>query len=217
MRRSFDYTLTLANTQLPVSLSPSPHPSPAGRGGHAVRVTKDRSVRVVETAGSALPLPRRERAGVRVKTSCHQNRPHSPERLTPSSKSRALPPFEFENWAVIALGGVKTKVQVGDMGIDGRIFPVGSEPQGFGSDELGLQERWYPIQVKQKDKAGRPDIDQFENAMRRAKYAKGFFVSFAFSEDALREIQRFFVEEHAVIVPLTVQEILEEQIGMKLV
>lgn len=29
--------------------------------------------------------------------------------------------------------------------------------------------------------------------------------------------QRFFVEEHAVIVPLTVQEILEEQIGMKLV
>ena len=132
-------------------------------------------------------------------------------------KLRALPPFEFENWAVIALGGVKNKVQVGDMGIDGRIFPVGSEPKGFGSDELGLQERWYPIQVKQKDKAGRPDIDQFETAMRRAKCAKGFFVSFAFSDDALREIQRFFVEEHAIIVPLTVQEILEEQIGMKLV
>ena len=132
-------------------------------------------------------------------------------------KLRALPPFEFEKWAVIALGGVKNKVQVGDMGIDGRIFPVGSEPQGFGSDELGLQERWYPIQVKQKDKAGRPDIDQFETAMRRAKCAKGFFVSFAFSEDAIREIQRFFVEEHAIIVPLTVQEILEEQIGMKLV
>ena len=33
--------------------------------------------------------------------------------------------------------------------------------------------------------------------------------------DILREIQRFFVEEHAIIVPLTVQEILEEQIGMK--
>ena len=132
-------------------------------------------------------------------------------------KLRALPPFEFENWAVIALGGIKNKVQVGDMGIDGRIFPVGSEPKAFGSDELGLQERWYPIQVKQKDKAGRPDIDQFETAMRRAKCAKGFFVSFAFSDDALREIQRFFVEEHAIIVPLTVQEILEEQIGMKLV
>jgi hypothetical protein len=33
-------------------------------------------------------------------------------------KSRAIPPFEFENWAVIALGGVKNKVQVGDMGVD---------------------------------------------------------------------------------------------------
>lgn len=32
-----------------------------------------------------------------------------------------------------------------------------------------------------------------------------------------REIQRFFTEERAVIVPLTVQEILEEQIGRKLV
>ncbi len=30
------------------------------------------------------------------------------------------------------------------MGIDGRIFPVGSEPKGFGADELGLQEHWYP-------------------------------------------------------------------------
>ena len=117
---------------------------------------------------------------------------------------------------VIALGGVKNKVQVGDMGIDGRIFPVGSEPKGFGAQELGLQERWYPIQVKQKEKVGRPDIDQFETAMRRAKCTKGFFVSFAFLEDALREIQRFFVEEHAVIVPLTVREILEERMAMKL-
>ena len=31
-------------------------------------------------------------------------------------------PFEFENWAVIALGGIPNKVQVGDMGVDGRIF-----------------------------------------------------------------------------------------------
>ena len=52
--------------------------------------------------------------------------------------------------------------------------------------------------------------------MRRAKCAQGFFVSFAFSDDALREIQRCFVEEHAIIVPLTVPEILEEQIGSRL-
>ena len=39
-------------------------------------------------------------------------------------KLRKLPPFEFENWAVIALGGIPNKAQVGDMGIDGRIYPV---------------------------------------------------------------------------------------------
>jgi len=33
-------------------------------------------------------------------------------------KLRTIPPFEFENWAVIALGGIPNKVQVGDMGVD---------------------------------------------------------------------------------------------------
>ncbi len=32
-------------------------------------------------------------------------------------KLRELPPFEFENWAVIALGGRKNNAQVGDKGI----------------------------------------------------------------------------------------------------
>jgi hypothetical protein len=31
-------------------------------------------------------------------------------------KLRVIPPFEFENWAVIALGGIPNKVQVGNMG-----------------------------------------------------------------------------------------------------
>jgi hypothetical protein len=29
-------------------------------------------------------------------------------------KLRVIPPFEFENWAVIAPGGIPNKVQVGD-------------------------------------------------------------------------------------------------------
>ena len=33
--------------------------------------------------------------------------------------------------------------------------------------ELALEEKWYPIQVKQKDKVGRPDIDAFEAVMMR--------------------------------------------------
>ena len=58
--------------------------------------------------------------------------------------------------------------------------------------DLQFMDDWYPIQVKQKDKVGRPDIDQFEAAMMRADRQKGFFVSFDFSSDALREIQAFF-------------------------
>ena len=76
--------------------------------------------------------------------------------------------------------------------------------------------KWYPIQVKQKDKVGRPDIDQFETAMLRAKRKKGFFVAFDFSSDALTEVDAFFRRQHTVIVPLTVKEILDERIAQKL-
>jgi hypothetical protein len=77
-------------------------------------------------------------------------------------------------------------------------------------------DEWYPIQVKQTAKVGRPDIDAFETAMRRAKCDKGFFVSFDYSSDALREIGRFFREEHRIIVLLTVRDLLDEEIARKL-
>jgi len=44
-------------------------------------------------------------------------------------KLRKLPPFEFENWAVIAIGGTPNKAKVGDMGIDGKLFPVHTLPE----------------------------------------------------------------------------------------
>jgi len=136
-------------------------------------------------------------------------------------KLRKLPPFEFENWAVIALGGIPNKAQVGDMGIDGRIFPVSATPMKAGAKKgetvaMDFLDVWYPIQVKQKDKAGRPDIDSFEAVMTREDRQKGFFVSFDFSGDALTEIQHYFQKSGKVIIPLTVREILEEQIAMKL-
>jgi hypothetical protein len=53
--------------------------------------------------------------------------------------------------------------------------------------------------------------------MIRENRPKGFFVSFDFTHDALNEIGRFFRSEHRVIVPLTVKEILDEQIAHKLV
>ena len=48
--------------------------------------------------------------------------------------------------AVTALGGIPNNVQVGDLGMDGRIFPVSSSaaPRKQQHGELGLKERWYP-------------------------------------------------------------------------
>ena len=131
---------------------------------------------------------------------------------------RKLPPFEFENWAVIALGGIPNKTQVGDMGIDGRIYPVSSMPRQAGEavGELAFMDVWYPIQVKQKDKAGRPDIDSFEAVLAREKRTTGFFVSFDYTEDALEEISAFFKRSGIQIKALTVKDILEEQIARKL-
>jgi DNA modification methylase len=131
---------------------------------------------------------------------------------------RKIPPFEFENWAVIALGGIPNKAQVGDMGIDGRIYPVSAVPTKSVVKEpaFDFMDVWYPIQVKQRDKVGRPDIDAFEAVMSRADRTKGFFVSFAFSRDALSEIDAFFRKTGKVIIPLTVRDILNEQLAAKL-
>ncbi len=130
-------------------------------------------------------------------------------------KLRKLPPFEFENWAVIAIGGIPNKAQVGDMGIDGRIYPVSAMPTKK-PDELDFMDAWYPIQVKQKDKVGRPDIDSFEAVMMREDRTKGFFIAFDFSSDALTEIDAFFRRSHKVIIPLTVKSILEGDLAQKL-
>jgi DNA modification methylase len=129
-----------------------------------------------------------------------------------------LPPFEFENWAVIALGGIPNKTQVGDKGIDGRIYPVSSMPRQAGEavGELSFMDLWYPVQVKQKDKVGRPDIDSFEAALLREKRNVGFFVAFGYSSDAETEISAFFKRSGVMIRALTVQEILDEQLAKKL-
>jgi DNA modification methylase len=125
---------------------------------------------------------------------------------------RIMPPFEFENWAVLALEGTPNRVKTGDLGIDGRIYPAhlektrdkkGKQPALFDADQY-----WVPIQVKQKDKVGRPDIDLFETAMRRDKRVRGVFVAFGFGPGAIREIERAEREDGLQVVPLTVSDLL---------
>ncbi len=109
--------------------------------------------------------------------------------------------------------------QVGDHGIDGRIYPVNAaaDRQKAAEGHLAFMDDWYPIQVKQKDKTGRPDIQQFIGVMTTHQRKKGFFVSFDFTDEALAEIGDFFKKTGKVIVALTVREILDEQIARKLV
>ncbi len=77
-------------------------------------------------------------------------------------------------------------------------------------------DHWYPIQVKQKDKVGRPDVDSFEAVMTREDRTKGFLVAFDYTRDALREIDGFFRKSGKAIIALTVREILDEEIARKL-
>jgi len=130
--------------------------------------------------------------------------PKTPEEL------RRMPDFEFQNWAVVALGGIPNRVKVADYGIDGRLYPADTAKEHQG-DFTELLDTWYPIQVKQMDKAGRPDIDKFETAMRRDKRTKGYFVAFGFSDGAIREIKRANKSDGLDILPITVDEILSHE------
>jgi DNA modification methylase len=123
---------------------------------------------------------------------------------------RKLPPFEFENWAVVAIGGTPNAAQVGDMGIDGRLFPVTSIPKHASvAETFAFMDDWFPIQVKQKDKAGRPDIDSFEAVMVRENRTLGYFVAFAYSADAEREVRRFQASSGREIRLLRVEELID--------
>lgn len=123
---------------------------------------------------------------------------------------RKLPHFEFENWAVIAIGGTPNRSHVGDMGIDGRVYPVSVLPQLRAEAALlNFMDEWHPVQVKQKDKAGRPDIDSFEAVMIRENRQKGFFAAFDFTLDAEKEVARFRIKQGREIVLWRVKDLLE--------
>ena len=111
------------------------------------------------------------------------------------------------------------------MGIDGRLFPVSAVEHRRKAtvDELQLEERWYPFRRRRRlqrrsSEAGlqTPPPISFEAMVMREECQKGFFISFYYSSDAMSEISRFFKQPGKVIIPLTVQEILDEQIAHKL-
>jgi len=113
--------------------------------------------------------------------------PYKPEEL------KRLKPFEFQNWVVGIMGGTVSDKKSADMGIDGYSF----------------MER-DPIQVKQQESIGRPEIDKFETAMRRARKQKGYVVAFGFTKGAYDEVARVKRKNDLEIELLTVRELVEK-------
>ncbi len=131
---------------------------------------------------------------------------------------RIYPAFEFQNWVINALGGVPNKVKVRDKGIDGKLYPIEDikKEKKEGIDLFGDIDRYIPIQVKRTDQVGRPDIENFEVAMKRDKRERGIVIGFDFSRDALKEIRRIEREEGLFIEPKTVSQIVEDQLDKSL-
>jgi hypothetical protein len=98
------------------------------------------------------------------------------------------------------------KMQVGDRGIDGRIFPVGTKPS---DDQNMFAGDWFPIQVKQQRRVGLPDTDQFEAVMEREPapllHRLRLLKRFRAGMRRLPQAHRSYHQTHPV------QEILDEQ------
>ncbi len=117
---------------------------------------------------------------------------------TTDNDLRAFKPFEFQNWVIDELEARHSKTKVGDMGLDG-YYPKG--------------ELFHPeagIQVKQSDGVGRNVVDNFETALKRAKYNKGYIVAFSFSKGAYEEVARI-KKEGLEIKLIKVSELLNKK------
>jgi len=128
---------------------------------------------------------------------------------------RQYPAFEFQNWVVNALGGIPSRTKVRDGGIDGKLYPNEdiTKEKKEGMDLFGEIDRYIPIQVKRTDQVGRPDIENFEVAMKRDGRNRGIFVGFSFSRDAEKEIRRIEREERLEIETILVNSILEKEMN----
>jgi DNA modification methylase len=156
------------------------------------------------------------------------NLPRSAEQL------RLLPPFEFENWAVLQLGEVlrhkghtvfaqPNRSKVGDLGLDGKIYLIdrASLPRRQGESIFGEKQSYLPVQVKhtqsEKSKIGRPVIDSFAHALERDGRPAGFVIGWEFSKDALVEIERLRkADPQKIVIPVTVQRLIEESFDSEL-
>ena len=112
---------------------------------------------------------------------------------TTISELKALKPFEFQNWVINRMKAKQSKKLSSDFGIDGYY------------DKTIFTEK-AGIQVKQSENIGRNVIDNFETALPRGKFKKGFIVAFSFTKGAYEEIAR--IKENLDIRLIKVDDLL---------
>lgn len=117
---------------------------------------------------------------------------------------RRMHHYDFQNWAVTALGGI-TNGKGADKGIDGKVYLIDGEYPNL----FSRMNSFFPVQVKQRDKVGRPDVDSFETVLRREKKVEGFIVAFSFSKESYKEVSRASSEDNLNIHLVTVQNLIE--------
>jgi DNA modification methylase len=104
---------------------------------------------------------------------------------------RELGHFEFQHWIIQRVMGSQSPRKVADMGIDGFSFLENA-----------------PIQVKQSERVGRPEIDKFETAVARNGSERGFVVAFSFTKGAYEEVARANRDSALEIVLVKVEDVV---------
>lgn len=90
---------------------------------------------------------------------------------------QSLAPFEFQNWVINEMKARQSRKLTSDFGLDGYY------------DKTVFTDR-AGVQVKQSEHVGRNVVDNFETALKRAKYEKGYIVAFSFGKGAHEEAAR---------------------------
>lgn len=106
---------------------------------------------------------------------------------------RGYTPEEFQYWVINAIYGTPSRKLAADYGVDGYTY---------------FEQN--PVQVKQQEKVGRPEIDKFETAMRRLKKKKGEFYAFSFTKGSYGEVARVKREEGLEIKLITIDQLLKK-------
>jgi len=120
---------------------------------------------------------------------------------TTITELKALEPFEFQNWVINEMQAKQSKRLVANGGLDGYV-------------EKSLYFKSAGIQVKQSEKVGRNVVDNFETALQRKDYNKGYIVGFSFTKGAHEEVARVKEKNGLYIKLIKVEDILKRKSGI---